>query len=94
MINAFGVKKDIDETIDRNQINQFKTVLKEKFNHQAFSATDLRNIAFGQSELTILVEKLHLKEIHINMIYAFLELLQEERLEILDRNPLQCRIKS
>ncbi|GAP95822.1 hypothetical protein NIES2104_23470 [Leptolyngbya sp. NIES-2104] len=93
-MNAVGVKKDANETIDRHHINQIKQKLKEKFRHQAFSATDLRNIASGQSELTLLIEDWHLKEVHINLIYALIELFQEEQLDIVDRYSLQFRMKS
>lgn len=94
MINGLGVKKDSNEFVDRAEINWIKKTLKERFRHQAFHAADLRNIAFGQSELTLLVEDLHLKEVHINLIYAFVELYQKEQIDIVDRHPLQCRIKS
>lgn len=93
-MNALGVKKDPNEVIDRPQIHQIKQELTEKFKSQTFSAADLRSIAFGQSELTLLIEDLHIKELHINLIYAFVELSQEGRIEIVDRNPFQCRIKS
>lgn len=93
-MNALGVKKNANETIDRQRISQLKQELKEKFRHQVFSATDLTNIASGQSELTLLIEGLHLKEVHIDLIYALIELFQEGQIEIVDRHLFQCRIKS
>ncbi|BAU14786.1 hypothetical protein LEP3755_53390 [Leptolyngbya sp. NIES-3755] len=93
-MNAVGVKKDSNEVIDRQQINQIKQTLKEKFRDRSFSAPDLSKIASGQSELTLLIENLQIKEVHINLIYALIEHYQADRVEVIDRNPWRCRIKS
>lgn len=78
----FVVNKAPSEEIDRNLINQTKIELKKNFSNQAFDPAELSLIWAGESELVLLTQNLRLRAVHINLIYAVVELYQEEQLDL------------
>ncbi|MBD1842224.1 hypothetical protein H6F89_02120 [Cyanobacteria bacterium FACHB-63] len=89
----FIVNKASGEQIDRNQIDQTKLELKKKFSNQAFDPADLRLIWAGESEFALLSANLRLQAVHINLIYAVIELYREQQLDLVELDSLKFRLK-
>lgn len=91
---GFSVGMALDEKVDRGAIERIKLELKERFKHHAFSTQDLHLLYPGESNLSLLYDGLHLRDIHINLVYALVEFRQQNQLKVSDRNASSFYIKS
>ncbi len=89
----FAVGKASDENMERNEINRIKYELKEKLGNQSFRLIDIKHLYPGKSELTLLTESTYLEQVHVNLIYAFIELYREAQIDIVSRDPLSFWIE-
>ncbi|MEP0917755.1 hypothetical protein NC981_13060 [Leptolyngbya sp. DQ-M1] len=89
----FIVNKASDEQIDRHQINQIKIELEKKFSNQAFDPAGLGLIWAGESEFVLLSANLCLQAVHINLIYAVIELYREQQLDLVELDSPKFRLK-
>ncbi|MEP0917000.1 hypothetical protein NC981_09225 [Leptolyngbya sp. DQ-M1] len=89
----FAIDRSSDEEIDLSAIEQIKLELQEQLQQQSFSVPDLQQHYPGESRLFLLDDSIAIRAIHINLVYALLELYQQNQLRIVGRNPVRFRIE-
>ncbi|MBD2079693.1 hypothetical protein [Leptolyngbya sp. FACHB-17] len=90
---GFAIDKSSQEEIDLSAIEQIKLELLLQFQQQSFSVPDLQRHYPGESRLFLLDDSIAVRAIHINLVYALLELHQQNQLRIVDRSPVRFCIE-
>jgi hypothetical protein len=91
---AFAISKSSQEQIDLSAIEQIKLDLQEQFQQQSFGVPDLQHRYPGASRLFFLYDSVAVRAIHINLVYALIELNQQNRLRVMDRRPVRFCIEN
>lgn len=89
---GFSVGKSPNEQVERGEIERIKLDLKEKFKNQSFSLKALQLLYPGESDLSLLFANARLSNIHINLVYALVELSQQNRLKLIDSSSMSFSI--
>ncbi|MBD1845320.1 hypothetical protein H6F89_18295 [Cyanobacteria bacterium FACHB-63] len=90
---GFAIGKSPTEAMDRSAINQIKLELQEQFQQQPVSVPELQGRYSGESQLFLLYDSVAVRAVHINLVYALVELYQQNQLRVIDRSPVRFCIE-
>lgn len=90
---TFAISKSPTEEIDLSAIEQIKLELRGQFQQQSFSVPDLQRRYPGESRLFLLDDSVAVRAVHINLVYALIELYERNQLRVIDRRPVRFCIE-